>query len=110
MVGSVSASPPDPESAFAAVAAQLLREPNVEQGTGFGSMPGLRTAAKIFAMLVDGELVVKLPASRCAELVDTGSADAFRIGRRRMREWVRIGRVDEHEWLALAREARDFVG
>ena len=98
------------ESIFAALAAELGREPDVQQGTGFGSMPGLRTGRKIFAMLQDGDLVVKLPAARCAELIDAGSGRPFQIGARRMREWVRVSRVDEREWLALSREARDFVG
>ena len=103
-------SPTDANSAFAALAGRLLQEADVEEGTGFGSMPGLRTGGKIFAMLVDGELVVKLPAPRCMELIDAGEADAFEIGRRRMKEWVRVGAVDEERWLSLAREAREFVG
>ena len=73
-------------------------------------MPGLRTGGRVFAMLVDGDLVVKLPAERCRELIEAGSADAFSIGRRRMKEWVRVRDVEEERWLALASEAREFVG
>ena len=97
------------EAAFDAVASGLLGEPDVDEGTGFGSMPGLRAGGKIFAMLVDGDLVVKLPAERCAGLVEAGEATPFQVGRRQMREWARIGRVDEQGWLVLAREARAFV-
>ena len=97
------------EEAFAAVAAEFLGEPDVDEGTGFGAMPGLRTSGRIFAMLVGGELVVKLPAARCAALLDPGDAKPFEIGSRRMREWASIGKVDERAWLALAREAREFV-
>ena len=98
------------DAAFAAVAAELLRHPDVEEGTGFGSTTGLRTGGKIFAMLMHGELVLKLPADRCAELIGSGSATAFGVGGRQMREWVSINRVDQDEWLALAGEARSFVG
>jgi hypothetical protein len=98
------------EAAFEAVAATLLPELDVEQGTGFGTNPGLRTREKIFAMLHGGELVVKLPAQRCTELVEAGRARPFEIGRRTMREWIRMTEVDEQEWLRLAREARVYVG
>jgi hypothetical protein len=97
------------EAAFDAVAATLIPEPDVNEGTGFGTNPGLRTTEKIFAMLHNGELVVKLPAERCAELVQAGRARTFEIGRRTMREWIRLAEVDEQEWLRLAREARDYV-
>lgn len=43
------------EAAFEGVAAALLPEPDVDEGTGFGTKPGLRTNGKIFAMLIDGE-------------------------------------------------------
>ena len=105
----MSDGPNAAEAASAAVVARLTGEPDVEEGTGFGSQPGLRTNGKIFAMLVHGGLVVKLPAERCAALTEGGSAEAFEIGRRRMKEWVRIDGVDEDAWLALAREARAFV-
>ena len=42
-------------------------------------------------MLVNDELVVKLPADRCVDLVASDAARPFESGGRRMREWVRIG-------------------
>jgi hypothetical protein len=96
-------------AAFDAIAATLLPDADVEEGTGFGTNPGLRTHGKIFAILHSGELVLKLPAPRSAELVAAGRARPFVIGRRKMREWVRLAEVDEQEWLALAREARAYV-
>jgi hypothetical protein len=95
---------------FEAIVARFEGEPEVEQGTGWGKSPGLRVRRKIFAMLVDGELVVKLPADRCAELVAAGRGRPFRSGAREMREWVAVG--DEHadEWLRLAEDAHAFVG
>lgn len=94
---------------FDHLAAALLSEPDVTERTGFGTNPGLRTDGKIFAMLLGDELVVKLPAERCAELVAAGSAEVFEIGRRPMREWVRAGEVDEPRWRQLAEEARSYL-
>jgi hypothetical protein len=99
-----------PETAFDALATALLPEPDVEEGTGFGTNPGLRTRGKIFAILHSGELIVKLPAERCSALVAAGEALPFEIGVRKMREWVRIAEVDEAQWLGLGREARAYVG
>jgi hypothetical protein len=97
------------EAAFAALAEELRREPGVEEGTGFGKSPGLRTGGKIFAMVVHGELVVKLPAERSAALVDAGAASTFTIGRRQMREWVSVEPRRSERWAGLAREALTFV-
>jgi hypothetical protein len=97
------------EAAFEAVAATLLPDPDVEEGTGFGTNPGLRVRSKIFAILHGGDLVLKLPSERCRELVEAGRARPFEIGRRKMREWVRLAEVDEQEWLRLAREACEYV-
>jgi hypothetical protein len=98
------------EASFAAVAQRLLRDSDVDEGTGFGTNPGLRSGRRIFAMLVGGELVVKLPAARCAELVVAGSARPFERGQGRpLKEWVTVSGVAESEWLDLAREALAFV-
>ena len=96
--------------AFEAILARFDGEPGVEQGTGFGKSPGLRVRGKIFAMLVDGELVVKLPADRCAELVAAGHGRPFRSGGREMCEWVVVGEEHAGDWLALAEDAHAFVG
>lgn len=61
-------------------------------------------------MPLEDDLVVKLPALRCAELIDAGSASAFEIGRRRTREWARVSRVDRNAWIELATEAHAYVG
>ena len=95
--------------AFAAVATDLLREPGVEEGTGFGKQPGLRVGGKIFAMLVRDALVVKLPAERSAAVIEAGGARSFKIGKRQMREWVSVDPEGPHDWAALAREAHAFL-
>jgi hypothetical protein len=94
---------------FEAIVARFDGEPDIEAGTGWGSSPGLRVRRKIFAMLVDGELVVKLPADRCAELVAAGHGHRFRTGGREMREWVAVGETHADEWLRLAEDAHAFV-
>ena len=92
---------------FDDIANQLLGEPGIDEGTGFGTNPGLRVGGKIFAMEVRGQLVVKLPATRCEELVAAG-AEPFVIGKRTMREWVAVA-PGAGDWPALAREALAFV-
>jgi hypothetical protein len=37
----------EPEQLFEGIAARLLTDPAVSQGTGFGSSPGLRVGTKI---------------------------------------------------------------
>jgi hypothetical protein len=91
---------------FDAVMERFAGAPGVEQGTGWRS-PGLRVNRKIFAMCVDGELVVKLPAERCAAIVAAGDGRPFRSGGREMREWVAVPAGD---WVALAEEAHAYVG
>ncbi len=96
------------ESAFASLATGLLHEPGVEEGKPFRG-PALTYERKIFAMLVQERLVVKLPAGRCAELVSAGSALPFESGGRRMKEWVSVRAEDAAGWPDRTREALDFL-
>jgi hypothetical protein len=98
----------NPEVEFDSIANELLAEPGIDEGTGFGTNPGLRVGGKIFAMLVRGQLVVKLPAERCDALAAGGGAEPFVVGRRTMREWVAV-EPGADDWAALAREALAFV-
>jgi TfoX/Sxy family transcriptional regulator of competence genes len=105
----------DAEQRFADLAEQFAGEEGVElprEGSlrQFGS-EALTVDGSIFAMLTRGELVVKLPAARVAELVSTGNGMPFTAGKGRpMREWVVVTGDDPHEWQGLAREALRFVG
>ena len=77
---------------------------------GFGANAGLRVRGKIFAMLVRGELVVKLPADRVAAIVAADQGTQFDAGKGRpMREWASVPPDPGADWDALADEACRFV-
>lgn len=97
------------------LAADFLREPDVEFGTMFRS-PGLRVSGRIFAFLGHGNrLIVKLPRQRAQEVVAAGTAHDVTMGRRTMKEWVSFALDDDDldgtlaTWRDAAREAHDFV-
>ena len=78
-------------------------------GRGFGSN-ALKINNKIFAMLVSGGLVVKLPRARVTELIETGRGQPFDSGKGTpMKEWV-VLTGDEAECRSLVVEAQAFVG
>ena len=98
------------EAAFAELVERYRGRPGVTTGTGFGASPGLRIAGRIFAMLIQGSLVVKLPAARVDELLTSGVGQPFDAGRGRpMREWVTIPESSLGEWRPLTAEAFAFV-
>ncbi|MGB6458268.1 MAG: hypothetical protein WBH47_27660 [Streptosporangiaceae bacterium] len=78
-------------------------------GSGFGR-GSLRHRGKIFAMLVRGRLVVKLPESRVAECIAAGEGSAFDANKGTpMREWLSLDPASGLDWLLVAREALDFA-
>jgi hypothetical protein len=84
--------------------------PGVTAGTGFGRSEGLRISGKIFAMLVGGELVVKLPKDRVEDLMASGVGHQFDPGHGRlMKEWVSVTPNASRRWRKLVEEARAFV-
>ena len=111
-----------PEERFALLVEEFRNLPDVtapsdgSQSNGsqskkqFGSA-ALKVKHKIFAMLVEGKLVVKLPKRRVAALVVSGVGEPFdpRHDGRVMMEWVSVGPTSEERWLALSREAMDYV-
>jgi hypothetical protein len=58
---------------------------------------------------VRGDLVMKLPADVCTELVDSGRATYFVVGKKEMREWVNAGGEPADDWPALVTQALEFV-
>ncbi|MFI5300709.1 MAG: TfoX/Sxy family protein [Polyangiales bacterium] len=100
------------EDAFAALVAAFSRDADVEAPEAtrraFGSN-ALKVKGRIFAMLVRGELVLKLPQARVVALIAAGKAGPFDAGKGKpMKEWATI-ESSPGEWSALAREARAFV-
>jgi hypothetical protein len=80
----------------------------VEKGWGADSV-ALKVKGKIFAMLVRGDLVLKLPSAKVDELVRAGAKrfDPRRDGRE-MKEWAVLA-LDARDCVRLAREALEFV-
>src|SRR5207244_13409690 len=77
-----------------------------DRGNRLRSNPGLRVGGKIFAMISRGELVVKLPAERVDELVESGASTRFDAGKGRpMKEWVSVPAKHHRRWAKLATEA-----
>ncbi|WP_085970007.1 MmcQ/YjbR family DNA-binding protein [Beutenbergia cavernae] len=98
---------------FAEVAGAFDGRPGValpEDGDRHFGMGTLRVDRRIFAMLHDDALVLKLPASRVAELVGDGVGTSFGSANRGkpLREWVTITDPTA-DWEALAEEAYAFV-
>jgi TfoX/Sxy family transcriptional regulator of competence genes len=91
-----------------AIAKAFERTPGVTFGKLFASM-GLKVGGKIFAMVVRGRLVVKLPKSRVDELVASRAGTHFEPGPGRvMKEWIAISST-KLDPVSLAREAFAFV-
>src|SRR5215208_3058580 len=96
---------------YEVVAHELLADPAVVAGKLFGH-PCLKTGGKVFACDHEGELLVKLPPDRIAELKSAGARDFEPMGRR-MGGWVKVSEPDGDAaaaWIELADEARAFVG
>lgn len=101
-----------PDTRFEALVDALSTDPDVTVpggGTGFGA-GALRVHNKIFAMLVGGRLVVKLPKARVDALVTDGHGVRFDANKGTpMREWLTLDPASAEPWDALAREALAFV-
>ena len=80
----------------------------LDKGWGAGNVV-LKVKGKIFAMLVSGRLVAKLPRQRVNELVAAGQGERFepRPGRE-MKEWISV-EPGKAPWVELARQAYHFL-
>jgi hypothetical protein len=79
-------------------------------GTGFGAN-ALRYRKKIFAMLVRGRLVVKLPKARVDALVAAGAGTRFDANKGTpMKEWLSLDPASDLAWEPLVDEALAFAG
>jgi TfoX/Sxy family transcriptional regulator of competence genes len=101
------------ERRFASITRTLSGEEGVTLGSGrsgFGS-GALQVDGRIFAMLMDGGLVLKLSKDRVDELVARGDGVPFDGGKGKpMKEWVELTPAADRRSLSLAREALAFVG
>ena len=101
-----------PEDRFGDVVDGLIGSPGVTPprgGSGFGRS-ALRWEGKIFAMLVRGRLVVKLPAARVDALTGDGDGVPFDANKGTpMKEWFSLDPASGLPWLPLAQEALEFA-
>ena len=92
---------------LAPIAASLQAERAEHRARRFGT-GALKVIGKMFAMVVRGHLVVKLPKDRVSELVEASVGKHFDPGHGRlMKEWIVI-LSDDCSWVDLAKEAHDF--
>ena len=102
----------EPEERFEDLVFELVGVDGVtppSNGRGFGRS-ALRFQGKIFAMLVRGRLVVKLPASRVDALVASGDGVRFDANKGTpMREWLSLNPESKQDWPAIAGEALSFA-
>ncbi|MGR2753311.1 hypothetical protein [Agromyces arachidis] len=90
---------------LATAAADLVDRADVSVGRMFGS-EGYSVRGKLFAFVAgDGDLVVKLPEARIAEL---GLGPMVMRGRP-MREWAVVPLSRDEEWAAITADALAFV-
>jgi hypothetical protein len=100
-----------PEQIWKAIAETELATRGVTGGTGFGRSEGLRISNRIYAMLVNGELVVKLPKERVDDLAVASVGRRFEPGTGRiMKEWLSVPGSASRRWKGLVAEAKAFVG
>lgn len=102
-----------PEEIFSGLVDSLAGHDGVNFAAGkrgFGSGT-LQVGGRIFAMVSQGRLVLKLPRERVAGLIAAGTGSPFDAGKGKpMREWVVLVDPTRQSSLSLAKEALAFVG
>lgn len=81
-----------------------------DEGVVHYKATSLCVGKKVFAMIVNGELVVKLPAPRAQALVDAGKGRFHALGKKVMKEWFVSPVARKKDWVAVAKESRKYVG
>jgi hypothetical protein len=102
---------PTPETAFFwGLAEPLLTDPATSVGT-LMKFPCLRANGAFFATCDHrtGDLIVKLPRDRVAQLIDDGLAHPFAPAGRTFKEWATIVERDEDTWRSLLAEAHAYA-
>jgi hypothetical protein len=102
---------PTPETEFFwDIAEPLLAEPGTTVGT-LMQFPCLRAGGKFFATCDhrSGDLIVKLPRQRVAQLIAAGCAEPFAPAGRTFKEWASVPDRDERTWRGLLVEALSYA-
>ncbi|HET6950808.1 MAG TPA: hypothetical protein VFI47_10555 [Acidimicrobiales bacterium] len=99
----------EPDEVYARIVEDLTEDPEVGVGRMFRSR-GLHLNTRYFALMAQGELVVKLPADRVDALTAAGTGERFepRPGRA-MREWLTLAGDHADLWPDLVDEALAFA-
>ncbi|WP_100813295.1 hypothetical protein [Microbacterium lacus] len=94
---------------FDPIAERFLSRDGVDIGRMFAG-EGLRIRGKIFAFVgLDGDIMIKVPAPRTAELIEAGDAERVVMRGSPMREWVTVPASRSERWGQLMEEAYVFV-
>jgi hypothetical protein len=98
------------EELFWELVEPMFADPAVRRSMMMG-LPCVRFDGRFFASLDrrSGALLVKLPAQRVRQLIDSGCGQPFAPAGRTFREWVAITAPDRQRWQALLAEARDHA-
>ena len=64
---------------------------------------------RLFAIRIGGDLVLRLPPARVADLIGSGVGRPHNVGRRPMKDRVLIPAEASKRWTALARESLDYA-
>ncbi len=99
---------PEP-TPFDPIVAVFANDRNVGQMKMFGSV-GLKVKGKVFTFYRKGDLVLKLPEDRVAELVKSKKGKLFDPGHgRTSKAWIEVSPKAAKEWRALSKESYAFV-
>ena len=95
---------------YKALTNKLVRLQGVEESTVMGTHC-LRYKGDFFTMWFDREdaLIVKLPADRVNELIDSGEGKPFNFTKKQFKEWVLIPAERAKDFEKSAREALDYA-
>ena len=101
----------DPHDLFWELAMELqMEDPRIVEGTIMGGR--CLRVGKEFLALVDYKgsgLVVKLPKTRVAELIEQGTGQPFAPAKKVFKEWLSVPKPDRRRWHALLNEGVSFV-
>lgn len=103
----------DEHAEFWDVAEPFLASGLLVEGTMMGHQCLRLATNNEFVATVDrqsGNLVVKLPSERVADLVESGTGEPFAPAGKVFKEWVAIPRFDVARWTALIEDAVAFAG